>query len=75
MEQSNQTASEQSSDEVEATSAGLMKRYIPWIPLIAMAQLLVTIAIFSEVIAPYDGHEKPVAGFTTALRPDQAYPN
>ncbi|MDB5928042.1 MAG: hypothetical protein JWN13_6978 [Betaproteobacteria bacterium] len=61
MEQSNQTAFEQLSDEVETTSAGLPKRYIPWIPLIALAQVLVTITIFSEVIAPYVGHEEPVA--------------
>jgi hypothetical protein len=62
MEHSNQTASEQLSDDLETTSAGLPKRYIPWIPLIALAQLLVTIAIFSGVIAPYAGHGQPVAG-------------
>jgi hypothetical protein len=61
MEQSNQTAFEQLSDELETTSAGLPKRYIPWIPLIALAQLPVTITIFSEVVAPYAGHEQPVA--------------
>ena len=62
MEQSNETASRQLSDEVETTSAGLPKRYIPWIPLIALVQALVTITIFSQVIAPYAGHEQPVAG-------------
>jgi hypothetical protein len=62
MEQSNQTASEQLSDELETTSAGVPKRYIPWIPLIALVQVVVTIAIFSGVVAPYAGNEQPVSG-------------
>jgi hypothetical protein len=62
MEQSNQTVSEQLSNELETTSTGLPKRYIPWIPLIALVQVLVTIAIFSGVVAPYAGNEQPVSG-------------
>jgi hypothetical protein len=74
MAQGNRTASEQSSDE-ENTSAGLPKRYISWIPLIALAQLLVTVAIFSGVIAPYPGHEEPVTGIHDSSSSSSGVPN
>ncbi|HEY0338446.1 MAG TPA: hypothetical protein VGC70_13975 [Burkholderiales bacterium] len=57
MEQRNQAHSEQLSDELQSTSFALPKRYIPWLALLGLAQFLVTIAIFSAVIAPYVGHE------------------
>ena len=31
----------------------LPERYIPWIPLIALAQVLAVVAIFLSVFAPY----------------------
>lgn len=59
MAQADQTASEQVSDELERTSAP--NRYIPWIPLLALTQLIATVTIFAGVVAPYVGNEQPVA--------------
>jgi hypothetical protein len=58
MEQRDQANTDQLSDELQSTSSPLPKRYIPWLALLGLAQFLVTIAIFSEVIAPYVGHEE-----------------
>jgi hypothetical protein len=60
MEQRDQANSEQLSDEPQSTSP-LPNRYIPWLALLGLVQFLVTIAIFSAVMAPYVGHEEVTA--------------
>jgi hypothetical protein len=65
MEQRNQTHSGET-DAPESTSLSLPKRYIPWVPLIGVLQLLITAAIFAIVVAPYIGHEDPVTTQGTA---------
>jgi hypothetical protein len=65
MKQRNQVNSEPLSDELESTSFPLPKRYIPWIPLIGLVQVLVTITIFAAVMAPYVGHEEAIPSIRT----------
>jgi hypothetical protein len=61
MEQRKQTGSVQLSDALEADSFPLPTSYIPWIPFIALLQLIAAIAIAASVVAPSTEHEQVIA--------------
>jgi len=55
MQQSDQGGSGQFSDESDETSFSFPKRFIPWIPLMALLIILMDVSIFFAVIAPHAG--------------------
>ena len=51
MEQRIGTDTGDTRDDPELTSSGFPKRYIPWIPLLGLLQLITTVAIFAAVMS------------------------
>jgi hypothetical protein len=52
--------------DANSSSSTLPDRYIPWIPLLAVAQVVTTIIIFAAAIAPYAGAEHAVSRMAPA---------
>jgi hypothetical protein len=52
--------------DADSNSSILPERYIPWIPLLAVAQVVTTIIIFAAAIAPYAGAEHAVSRMAPA---------